>query len=53
VLSIGGEKAFGDFLGQQMKGAATNVTVEIVKGAGHWLMEEKPQETMAALSRFL
>ena len=25
----------------------------VVKGAGHWLLEERPDETMAALDRFL
>jgi len=27
--------------------------VVVVPGSGHWLMEEKPKETMAALEGFL
>jgi len=53
VLSIGGEKSLGDALGAQMKLVATDVTVVVVPGAGHWLMEERPQETMDALVKFL
>lgn len=53
VLSIGGAKSLGDVLGQQMKVVATNVTVVVLKDAGHWIMEEKPKETMDALVKFL
>ena len=53
VLSIGGEKSLGDFLGRQMKVAASNVTVIVEKGTGHWLMEENPKETTEALLNFL
>jgi pimeloyl-ACP methyl ester carboxylesterase len=53
VLTIGGEKASGDFLGQQTKLVASNVTVVVLKDTGHWLMEERPQETMKALEKFL
>jgi pimeloyl-ACP methyl ester carboxylesterase len=53
VLSIGGEKSLGDFLGQQMQVAASNVTVIVEKNTGHWLMEENPKETTEALLNFL
>ena len=53
VLSVGGEKSLGAALGAQMKLVATDCTVTIIKGAGHWLMEERPRETMAALVNFL
>jgi len=53
VLSIAGEKASAAILGPQMKRVATNVTVIELKGTGHWLMEERPQETMDALVSFL
>ena len=53
VLSIGGEKSLGAVLGQQMKLVARDVTVLVLPGAGHWLMEERPKETMAALLKFL
>ncbi len=53
VLSIGGEKSLGDALAQQMKLVATDVTVVVLKDTGHWLMEERPKETMDALINFL
>jgi pimeloyl-ACP methyl ester carboxylesterase len=53
VLSIGGEKANGDVLAHQMKLVASDVTFVLLKDTGHWVMEERPQETMAALVRFL
>ena len=53
VLSIAGEKASAAVLGLQMKAVATNVTVIDLKNTGHWLMEEHPKQTIAALVRFL
>jgi pimeloyl-ACP methyl ester carboxylesterase len=53
VLSIGGEKSLGEVLGQQMKLVATDVTVVVLKDAGHWILEEKPKETTEALAKFL
>ena len=53
VLSIGGEKANGDVLAQQMKLVASDVTFVVLKNTGHWVMEENPKETMDALVKFL
>jgi len=53
VLSIGGEKSLGDALAAQAKLVGTNVTTVVLKDAGHWILEEKPQETTDALRRFL
>ncbi|MGH9494676.1 MAG: alpha/beta fold hydrolase [Candidatus Sulfotelmatobacter sp.] len=53
VLSIAGEKASAAILSPQMKRVATNVTVIELKDTGHWLMEERPKETMDALINFL
>jgi len=53
VLSLAGEKASAAILGPQMKRVATNVTVIELKDTGHWLMEERPKETMDALVGFL
>jgi pimeloyl-ACP methyl ester carboxylesterase len=53
VLSIGGEKANGVLMGQQMKLVASDATVVVLKNAGHWLMEEQQKETMDALLKFL
>ncbi len=53
VLSIGGDKSLGVALGAQVKLVASDVTVVVIKDAGHWIMEEQPTATMAALIRFL
>jgi len=53
VLSIAGEKGSAAALGPQMKLVATDATIIELKGAGHWLMEERPQETMDAIVKFL
>jgi len=53
VLAIGGEKSLGDVLGEQMKLVASHVTVVVLKDTGHWIMEERPKETMDALVKFL
>ncbi|MDB5808061.1 MAG: Alpha/beta hydrolase [Betaproteobacteria bacterium] len=53
VLAIGGEKANGTLLGEQMKLVATNAKMIVLKGSGHWVMEERPKETIDALLNFL
>jgi pimeloyl-ACP methyl ester carboxylesterase len=53
VLAIGGEKANGAVLGEQMKLVATDAEMVVLKDCGHWVMEEKPKETTAALIKFL
>jgi pimeloyl-ACP methyl ester carboxylesterase len=53
MLVLAGEKASGEFLIGQGRLVATNVQGVIIKGSGHWLMEEAPQQTMAELVRFL
>ena len=53
VLAIAREKASASTLFPQMKLVANNVTVVGLKDTGHWLMEERPKETMDALINFL
>jgi pimeloyl-ACP methyl ester carboxylesterase len=53
VFSIGGEKSLGDALGQQMKVVSSDVTIVVLKDTGHWIIEERPKETMDALAKFL
>lgn len=53
VLSISGDKASATILGPQMKLVANNVTIVDLKETGHWLMEERPKQTMDALVAFL
>src|SRR5213592_2693316 len=53
VLAIGGEKANGELLGQQMKSVASDATTVVLKDTGHWVLEERPKETTDALLKFL
>jgi pimeloyl-ACP methyl ester carboxylesterase len=53
VLSIGGDKSLGVALGAQARLISDDVTVVVLKNTGHWLMEESPAETIAALTKFL
>src|SRR2546429_7999815 len=45
VLAIGGAKANGELLAQQMKLVASDVTVVVLSDTGHWVLEERPKET--------
>ncbi|MBC7932356.1 MAG: alpha/beta hydrolase [Rubrivivax sp.] len=53
VLVIAGDKAMGDAIEVQAKIVADNVTAIKLADTGHWLMEERPAETKAALMKFL
>jgi pimeloyl-ACP methyl ester carboxylesterase len=53
VLAIGGAKSFGANEAAVMRNAATNVTEVVIPDAGHWLMEEAPIPTIAAIKTFL
>jgi pimeloyl-ACP methyl ester carboxylesterase len=53
VLTIGGDKSLGEALGQQARLVATDVTIVVLEDTGHWVLEERPEETTAALERFL
>jgi pimeloyl-ACP methyl ester carboxylesterase len=53
VLTIEGDKAMGGALEIQAKMAASNVTSIMFPDTGHWLIEQRPAETKAALKKFL
>jgi pimeloyl-ACP methyl ester carboxylesterase len=53
VLTVGGEKANGEVLARQVKLIAPNGRSVVIQGAGHWILEEKPKETLDALRSFL
>jgi pimeloyl-ACP methyl ester carboxylesterase len=53
VLAIGGAKSFGPTMALVMRSAATNVTEVVIPDSGHWLMEEAPAATMAAIEQFV
>lgn len=53
VLAVAGEKGAGSLLGEQAKLVATDVTSVVMPNTGHWLIDERPAETLAALQHFL
>jgi pimeloyl-ACP methyl ester carboxylesterase len=53
VLVVGGEKANGDVLSRQIKRVASNAKTAVLANTGHWLLEERPRETMQMLVHFL
>src|SRR6267142_6543093 len=53
VLAIGAAKAFGANVAIVMRNAADNVTEVMIANSGHWLMEEQPTATIAAVHNFL
>jgi pimeloyl-ACP methyl ester carboxylesterase len=53
MLVLSGEKAGGPFLIEQGKMLADNVEGVLVKGSGHWLMEEAPDQVIPKLVVFL
>jgi pimeloyl-ACP methyl ester carboxylesterase len=53
MLVLAGEKASGQFLIDQGKLVDSNVEGVVVKGSGHWLMEEAPGQVIPKLVDFL
>ena len=53
MLVLSGEKASGQFLIDQGRLVDTDVQGVIIKGSGHWLMEEAPDQTIPALVAFV
>jgi pimeloyl-ACP methyl ester carboxylesterase len=53
MLVLSGERAGGPFLIEQAKLVASDVHGQIVKGSGHWLMEEAPDTVIPAISDFV
>jgi pimeloyl-ACP methyl ester carboxylesterase len=52
MIVLGGEKSGGDFLITQGKMVATNVEGVIIKGSGHWLIDEAPGQVIPKLVEF-
>jgi pimeloyl-ACP methyl ester carboxylesterase len=52
MLVLSGEKAGGEFLINQGKMVADNVEGVIVKGSGHWLIDEAPDQVIPKLVEF-
>lgn len=53
VLAVGGDHSFGPTMAFVMRFAADDVHQLVIADSGHWLMEEQPQATVAAIRAFL
>lgn len=53
VLAIGGDHSFGPMMAHVMRFAADDVHQVVIANSGHWLMEEQPGPTIAAIRAFL
>jgi pimeloyl-ACP methyl ester carboxylesterase len=53
ILAIGGQYSLGEQIADTMKLAADDVQTLVVPGCAHWVAEETPDETIAALTAFL
>ncbi|MEP6921483.1 MAG: alpha/beta hydrolase [bacterium] len=53
MLVLAGEKASGNFLIEQGRLVDTDVNGVVIKGSGHWLMEEAPDQVIPQLVAFI
>ncbi len=53
VLAVGAEKSFGTAMADDIRFVASDVTGAVIANSGHWLMEEQPAATIAAVQAFL
>ena len=53
MLVLSGEKAGGTFLIEQAKLVASDVRGQVIKGSGHWLIEEAPTTVIPVISDFV
>jgi len=53
VLAIGADKSFATAQADVLRFVASDVTGQVIANSGHWLMEEQPAATVAAIATFL
>ena len=53
VLAIGGEESGGENAANAMKLVADDVQAVVLRGSGHWVAEQAPDQLLAALTEFL
>jgi pimeloyl-ACP methyl ester carboxylesterase len=53
VLAIGADHSFGTAMADDLRFVADDVTSLVVSDSGHWLMEEQPAVTVAAIRAFI
>jgi pimeloyl-ACP methyl ester carboxylesterase len=53
VLALGADHSFGTQMADIMRLVASDVTPGVIRDSGHWVMEEQPAETTAAIVGFI
>jgi len=53
ILGIGADHSFGTGQADNLRQVASNVQSAVIPNSGHWLMEEQPDATVAAIVKFL
>jgi pimeloyl-ACP methyl ester carboxylesterase len=53
ILALGADHSFGTQMADDVRFVATNVTAGVITNSGHWVMEEQPGQTTAAIVDFL
>jgi len=53
VLAIGADHSFGTQMADIMRLVDSDVTEAVIANSGHWVMEEQPKQTTAAIVNFI
>jgi pimeloyl-ACP methyl ester carboxylesterase len=53
ILALGGDHSFKTQMADIMRLVATDVTGGVITNSGHWVMEEQPKQTTAAIVDFI
>ena len=53
VLAIGGDHSYGASMKTELEFVASNVQGAVITDAGHWIMEEQPQQAVLILTKFI
>jgi pimeloyl-ACP methyl ester carboxylesterase len=53
ILAIGADHSFGTKMADDIRFVASDVTGGVIKASGHWVMEEQPKQTTAAIVDFI
>jgi pimeloyl-ACP methyl ester carboxylesterase len=53
VLAIGGDHSYGAAMETEVEAIASDVQGVVIANSGHWIMEEQPQQAIAAIVTFL
>ncbi len=53
VLAVGGDHSYGAHLATEIGFAAADVRAAVIDNAGHWIMEEQPEQAVSIILSFL